>query len=64
MDEALKDYVFLNLKETVGVFGNKIYFGLDYLSLYNHHDDPNAQIRLNYERKLGTIVAKIDIEPR
>lgn len=61
-DKVLRDYVFLNKKELPGEFGPKTYLGLGYISLYNHRDQPNSRIVLDYQAFTATITAKQNIE--
>jgi hypothetical protein len=60
-DQVLKDYIFLNGKTSVLNFGPKTYLGLGYISLYNHQDDPNANIIFDFKNLKATVIAKRDI---
>ena len=64
-DWVLKDYLFS--QEDVDnaayhLYGSSRYLGLGYLSLYNHQDVPNTEIKLDFNLELARVKSKRDIE--
>jgi len=42
--------------------GPALYLALGYGSLYNHHDNPNANVKLDYTKGIITIAAQQEID--
>jgi hypothetical protein len=61
-DAVIKDYVFAKKDDFSPEYGHKVLFGLGYLSLYNHQDEPNAKQKFDYQRKIGRVYAKTPIK--
>lgn len=63
-DKILRDYCWMNAScqcSDCKVNGPAIYLALGYGSLYNHHDKPNTNIKLDYSKLKMTVNAKEDI---
>ena len=63
-DSVLRDYSWINnctCKECT-THGSYMYIALGYGSLYNHSDNPNTDMKINYNDKMGTVVALMEIE--
>ena len=61
-DPVLKDYIFIDSDNTHPDYGSAVYFGIGYLNLYNHQDEPNTHSKLNFKKEIMTITAKRDIK--
>ena len=63
-DRVIRDYCWMNKScqcDDCKIHGPALYLALGYGSLYNHHDTPNANVKLDYTKGTITIVALQEI---
>lgn len=64
-DRVIRDYCWMNTScqcADCKMNGPALYIALGYGSLYNHHDSPNCNVKLDYKNATITISAKEDIQ--
>jgi len=63
-DRVIRDYCWVNTKcecQDCKMHGPGLYLAMGYGSMYNHHDSPNTNIKLDYENLKLIVTANRDI---
>lgn len=64
-DRVIRDYCWMNRQcpcEDCKINGPSLYLALGYGSMYNHHDNPNTNVKLDYTKAIIFIKATNDIQ--
>lgn len=64
-DRIIRDYCWMNSKcdcQDCKMHGPALYLAMGYGSMYNHHDEPNTKIKLDYNNLQLIIMANRDIQ--
>jgi len=64
-DRVIRDYCWMNKScqcDDCKINGPSLYLALGYGSMYNHHDSPNTNIKLDYTKGIIYVKASKDIQ--